>query len=104
MNDNITENDEMFSVSLTLDPADQDRLGNRVTVSPGIATLTIQDNNGNIYLSIISVLIPTYSNTFSNSNNPLISTTVTIQNYDDTHLDLFVVTLAVCRVITNVSR
>ena len=46
MNDNIPEDDEMFNVSLTLDPASQTRLGNRVTVSPDVATVTIQDNDG----------------------------------------------------------
>ena len=45
-NDNITEDAEMFSASLTLDPADQARLENRVTVSPEVATVTIQDNDG----------------------------------------------------------
>ena len=43
VNDTIPENAEMFSVSLTLDPADQAR---RVTVSPDVATVTIQDNDG----------------------------------------------------------
>ena len=48
MDDNSTEDAEMFSASLTLDPADQARLGNRtrVTVSPDIATVTIQDDEG----------------------------------------------------------
>ena len=46
VNDSILEDAEMFDVSLTLDPDDQDRLGNRVTVSPDVATLTIQDNDG----------------------------------------------------------
>ena len=46
VNDSIPEDDEMFSASLTLDPAAQDRLGNRVTVSPNVATVTIQDNDG----------------------------------------------------------
>ena len=46
VDDNILEDDETFSASLTLDPADQDRLGNRVIVSPDVATLTIQDNDG----------------------------------------------------------
>ena len=48
LDDNITEDAEMFNVSLTLDPADQARLGNRtrLTVSPGVATVTIQDNEG----------------------------------------------------------
>ena len=45
-NDSIPEDAEMFNVSLTLDPADQARLGNRVTVSPHVATVTIQDNDG----------------------------------------------------------
>ena len=46
VNDSILEDAETFNVSLTLDPADQDRLGNRATVSPDVATLTIQDNDG----------------------------------------------------------
>ena len=46
VNDNITEVAEMFSVSLTLDPADQARIGNLVTVSPDVATVTIQDDDG----------------------------------------------------------
>ena len=46
VNDNIPENAEMFSASLTLDPADQARLGNRVTISPDVATVTLQDNDG----------------------------------------------------------
>ena len=41
--DNIPENDEMFRARLTLEPADQ---RNRVIVSPHVATLTIQDNDG----------------------------------------------------------
>ena len=45
VNDNIPEDVEMFNVSLTLDPADQDRLG-RVTVSPDVATVTVQDDDG----------------------------------------------------------
>ena len=44
-NDNIPEDIEMFNVSLTLDPADQDRLGDRVTVSQDVATITIQDDD-----------------------------------------------------------
>jgi len=46
VNDNITEGAEMFNISLTLDPADQARIGNLVTVSPDVATITIQDNDG----------------------------------------------------------
>ena len=47
VNDSIPEDDEMFTASLTLDPADQARLGNRVVVSPDVATITIQDDDGN---------------------------------------------------------
>ena len=46
VNDNIPEDDEMFRARLTLDSADQARLGNRVRVSPHVATITIQDNDG----------------------------------------------------------
>ena len=57
VNDNITEDTEMFNISLTLDPADHDRLGDRVTVSPDVATVTIQDNDGkHMYFNIKSVL------------------------------------------------
>ena len=50
VNDNIPEDAEMFNVSLTLDPADQARLGKHkhVTVSPEVATITIQDDEGNM--------------------------------------------------------
>ena len=46
MNDSIPEDDETFNVSLTLDPADHDRLGDRVILSPDVATVIIQDNDG----------------------------------------------------------
>ena len=46
VNDAIPEDAEMFRVSLTVRPADQARLGNRVTVSPDEATVTINDNDG----------------------------------------------------------
>ena len=46
VNDNITEDAETFTARLTLDPADQARLGNRVRVSPDIATVTINDTDG----------------------------------------------------------
>ena len=46
VNDNITEDAETFTASLTLDPADQARLGNRVRVSPDVATVTINDTDG----------------------------------------------------------
>ena len=46
MDDNITEDAEMFSVSLTLDPADQARIGNRVIVLLDVTNVTIQDDDG----------------------------------------------------------
>ena len=46
VNDSIPEDAEMFSASLTLDLAGQARLDSRVTVSPDVATVTIQDNDG----------------------------------------------------------
>ena len=46
INDNTPEDAEIFNASLTIDSTDQARLGNRVTVSPDIATVTIQDNDG----------------------------------------------------------
>ena len=45
-NDNITEDAETFSTRLTLDPAYQARLGNRVRVSPDVASVTINDTDG----------------------------------------------------------
>ena len=45
MNDVIPEDAEMFRVSLTLDPDDQNRLGSRVIVSPDEATVTINEDN-----------------------------------------------------------
>ena len=46
VNDNTTEDAETFSARLTLDPADQARIGNRVRVSPDVATVTINDTDG----------------------------------------------------------
>ena len=54
VDDNIPENGEMFRVSLTLDPADQARLGSRVTVSPDVATVTIQDDDGK-HFNVLSI-------------------------------------------------
>ena len=56
VSDNIPEDEEKFNVSLRLDPADQARLGNRtrVTVSPDVATVTIQDDEGNTWLHLLS--------------------------------------------------
>ena len=57
VNDSIPEDAEMFNVSLTLEPADQARLGNRVIVSPDVATITIQDDDGkHTYFNIKSVI------------------------------------------------
>ena len=41
VNDNIPEDDEMFSASLGLHPADQARISNCVTVTPDVPTVTI---------------------------------------------------------------
>ena len=46
VNDNIPGDDKMFSASLTLYPADRQSIGNCVTLSPDVATVTIQDNDG----------------------------------------------------------
>ena len=46
VNDMIPEDDKTFIANLTLSPADQARLGNRVTVQPDSATVTIQDDEG----------------------------------------------------------
>ena len=48
VNDVMTENDETFTASLTLAPADRVRLGTRVTVQPDLATVTILDDEGTI--------------------------------------------------------
>ena len=48
VNDDIPEDTEMFRVRLVLDPADRARLGNRVTVSPDVATFIIQDSDGKL--------------------------------------------------------
>jgi len=45
-NDMIPEDDERFIANLTLLPADQARLRNRVTVQPYSATVTILDDEG----------------------------------------------------------
>ena len=58
VNDSIPEDDEMFHVSLTLDPAAQARLGNRVTVSPDVATITIQDDDSkHLIISTITLYV-----------------------------------------------
>ena len=46
INDNIPEDVEMFNATLILDPADQARLGNHLTMSPEVATVAIQDSDG----------------------------------------------------------
>ena len=48
VNDAIPEDDEDFTAHLTLLPADQARLRNRVTVRPDLATVTILDDDGTI--------------------------------------------------------
>ena len=49
VNDNIPEDDKMFIARLTLDPADQARLGNRVRMLPDVATVIIQDDDGKCF-------------------------------------------------------
>ena len=46
VDDNITEDAEMFNANLTLDSADQAELVGNVTVLPAVATATIVDNDG----------------------------------------------------------
>ena len=41
VNDNIPEDDEMFSARLGLHPTDQARISNCVTVTPDVPTVTI---------------------------------------------------------------
>ena len=53
VNDKIPEDVEMFGASLVLDPADQDRLGNRVTISPDVATVTIKDDDSKLIIKTI---------------------------------------------------
>ena len=46
VNDNLVENAEIFYINLTVNHTDQARLGDRVTVSPYLGAVTIQDNDG----------------------------------------------------------
>ena len=48
VNNMLPEENEDFTARLTLSPADQARLGNRVTVQPNVATVTILDDHGTI--------------------------------------------------------
>ena len=48
VNDTFPEDDEDFTASLTLSPADGARLGTRVTVDPDLATVTIEDDDGTL--------------------------------------------------------
>ena len=50
--DMIPEENEEFTATLTLSPADQARFGNLVSVVPDLATLTIVDDDGK-YLYLI---------------------------------------------------
>ena len=50
VNDMIPEDNEDFTASLTLAPADRTRLGTRVTVQPDLANVTIQDDDGTLAL------------------------------------------------------
>ena len=50
--DMIPEENEEFTATLTLSPADQARFGNLVSVVPDLATVTIMDDDGK-YLYLI---------------------------------------------------
>ena len=50
VNDNIPEDDEMVSTTLYL--ADRERIGNRVRVSPNVATVTIHDDDGKHFIAL----------------------------------------------------
>ena len=52
VDDMIPEDDEDFTASLTLAPADRTRLGTRVTVDPDLATVTIEDNDGTLAIML----------------------------------------------------
>ena len=54
VNDMIPEDNEDFTASLTLAPADRVRLGTRVTVDPDLATVTIQDDDGTLALLMLA--------------------------------------------------
>ena len=56
INDNTPEDAEVFNASLTIESTDEARLGNRVRVSPDIATVTIQDNDGKPEVLIMYLL------------------------------------------------
>ena len=63
VNDNIPENAKVFNFRLTLDPADRARLGNRLTVSPDVATVTIQDDDGTCIIDkVVTPLVSTLYN------------------------------------------
>ena len=55
VDDDIPEDTELFRISLAIVPADRARLGNRVTVSPDVGTVTIQDNDRKLSLTLILV-------------------------------------------------
>ena len=50
VNDNITEDAETFSASLTLDPAERAVFVGNVTVFPDVTTATIVDNDGKLLM------------------------------------------------------
>ena len=54
VDDVILEGTETFTANLTLAPADRARLGNRMTVQPDLATITIMDYDGTIIIIITS--------------------------------------------------
>jgi len=57
VNDMIPENTETFIANLTVLPADQARLRNRVTVQPDSATVTILDDEGKRLHVVLAIQI-----------------------------------------------
>ena len=62
VNDMIPENDETFIANLTLLPADQARLRNRVIVQPDSATVTILDDDRKHLHVVLAIQILRSSN------------------------------------------
>jgi len=62
VNDMIPEGNETFIANLTLLPADQTRLRNRVTVQPDSATVTIQDDDRKHLHVVLAIQILRSSN------------------------------------------
>ena len=53
----VPEENEEFTATLTLSPADQARFGNLVMVAPDLATVTIIDDDGKISRTLCHKLL-----------------------------------------------